>query len=97
VILAGGAGADRLLGGLGVDTADYSTGSQNVVIDYSAVNVQEQPQNTGNFDDLASSITIDDGKKTALAKREWNFCERCGKRTADLTTIHTCTPPRDNT
>ena len=32
-----------------------------------------------------------------FAKREWNFCERCGKRTADLTTIHTCTPPRDNT
>jgi hypothetical protein len=30
---------------------------------------------------------------TEFAKREWNFCERCGKRTADLTTIHTCTPP----
>ena len=30
-------------------------------------------------------------------KREWNFCPRCGKRTADLTTIHTCTPPRENT
>jgi hypothetical protein len=28
-----------------------------------------------------------------FAKREWNFCERCGKRTADLTVIHTCTPP----
>ena len=28
-----------------------------------------------------------------FAKREWNFCPRCGKRTADLTTIHTCTPP----
>ena len=24
-----------------------------------------------------------------------NFCSRCGKRTADLTTIHTCTPPQD--
>ena len=22
-----------------------------------------------------------------------NFCSRCGKRTADLTVIHTCTPP----
>jgi len=31
-----------------------------------------------------------DGKQAALAGREWNFCERCGKRTAD---IHTCTPP----
>ena len=37
-----------------------------------------------------------DGKKAALARREWNFCERCGKRTADLTVIHTCTPPQEN-
>ena len=36
-----------------------------------------------------------DGKKAALAGREWNFCERCGKRTRDLTTIHTCTPPQE--
>jgi len=35
-----------------------------------------------------------DGKKAALTGREWNFCERCGKRTRDLTTIHTCTPPQ---
>jgi hypothetical protein len=35
-----------------------------------------------------------DGKKAALAGREWNFCERCGKRTADLSAIHTCTPPQ---
>ena len=28
---------------------------------------------------------------------ERNFCSRCGKRTADLTTIHTCTPPQGNT
>jgi hypothetical protein len=27
--------------------------------------------------------------------QERNFCSRCGKRTADLTTIHTCTPPQD--
>ena len=27
--------------------------------------------------------------------QERNFCERCGKRTADLTTIHTCTPPQE--
>ena len=30
------------------------------------------------------------------AQQERNFCQRCGKRTADLTTIHTCTPPRGN-
>jgi hypothetical protein len=35
-----------------------------------------------------------DGKQAALAGREWNFCERCGKRTADKTVIHTCTPPQ---
>ena len=30
----------------------------------------------------------------ALAQpEERNFCPRCGKRTADLITIHTCTPP----
>jgi hypothetical protein len=36
--------------------------------------------------------------KEALAQpEERNFCQRCGKRTADLTTIHTCTPPQGNT
>ena len=36
--------------------------------------------------------------KEALAQPEdRNFCPRCGKRTADLTTIHTCTPPQENT
>jgi hypothetical protein len=32
---------------------------------------------------------------TPLQRTEQNFCSRCGKRTADLTTIHTCTPPHD--
>ena len=33
--------------------------------------------------------------KEALAQpaQERNFCPRCGKRTKDLTVIHTCTPP----
>ena len=35
-----------------------------------------------------------DGKKAALAGQERNFCPRCGKRTADLLAIHTCTPPQ---
>jgi len=30
-------------------------------------------------------------------RTEQNFCSRCGKRTADLTHIHTCTPPKENT
>ena len=35
--------------------------------------------------------------KEALAQppEPRNFCPRCGKRTADLTVIHTCTPPRE--
>ena len=37
-------------------------------------------------------------REDALAQpEERNFCPRCGKRTRDLTTIHTCTPPQENT
>ena len=37
-------------------------------------------------------------QQEALAQTdERNFCPRCGKRTADPTTIHTCTPPQGNT
>ena len=53
----------------------------------------------GLMDEMALTIAYQsgyyDGKKAALAGRERNFCERCGKRTADLTTIHTCTPPQE--
>ena len=35
--------------------------------------------------------------RQAFAASEQNFCSRCGKRTRDLTTIHTCTPPQENT
>jgi len=37
------------------------------------------------------------GKELAAQGEERNFCPRCGKRTADLTVIHTCTPPQENT
>jgi len=30
-------------------------------------------------------------------EQERNFCPRCGKRTPDLITIHTCTPPKEGT
>jgi homoaconitase/3-isopropylmalate dehydratase large subunit len=40
------------------------------------------------FDDLEAFAKL-------VAAKERNFCSRCGKRTADLTTIHTCTPPHD--
>ena len=31
---------------------------------------------------------------TPPQRTEQNFCQRCGKRTKDLTHIHTCTPPQ---
>jgi hypothetical protein len=31
----------------------------------------------------------------ALSEQQRNFCSRCGKRTKDLTHIHTCTSPQD--
>ena len=36
----------------------------------------------------------DECKARLAQPEERNFCPRCGKRTADLTTIHTCTPPQ---
>ena len=33
------------------------------------------------------------GDTTPQQQEPRNFCSRCGKRTADLTVIHTCTPP----
>ena len=32
-------------------------------------------------------------EQLAQPEQERNFCPRCGKRTADKTVIHTCTPP----
>ena len=54
------------------------------------------------LDDLAGVISQIDNMTTGLMRKpvqpdERNFCPRCGKRTADLTTIHTCTPPRGKT
>jgi len=48
--------------------------------------------------DIKKAIKAISSIKEALAQpEERNFCPRCGKRTADLTTIHTCTPPQENT
>jgi hypothetical protein len=54
-----------------------------------------QPAQEPDMLTIAYQSGYHDGKKAALAGREWNFCERCGKRTKDMTTIHTCTPPQD--
>ena len=61
----------------------------------------DEDDDTQVYKDHGDALTIAyqsgyyDGKKAALASLERNFCERCGKRTADLTTIHTCTPPQE--
>ena len=45
--------------------------------------------------DIKKAIKAIAAAKESLAQPdERNFCPRCGKRTADLTTIHTCTPPQ---
>jgi len=44
-----------------------------------------------------AAITVIKQALAQPAQQERNFCPRCGKRTADLTVIHTCTPPQKNT
>ena len=56
----------------------------------------------GNFKlnpaDAARNIKAITAIREALAQpEERNFCPRCGKRTVDLTTVHTCTPPQEHT
>jgi hypothetical protein len=62
-----------------------------------AKKVLAQPAQETDILTIAYQSGYYDGKKAALAGREWNFCERCGKRTKDMTTIHTCTPPQEGT
>ena len=50
------------------------------------------PKGHIHFDPYLDSVPL----YTAPPQRtEQNFCSRCGKRTTDLTTIHTCTPPQE--
>jgi hypothetical protein len=56
---------------------------------------EAQPAQESEMLTIAYQSGYHDGKKAALAGREWNFCERCGKRTKDMFTIHTCTPPQE--
>jgi hypothetical protein len=56
----------------------------------------EQDATMQSLKDLWRSVCDEVGKAAfAQPALEQNFCERCGKRTADLTTIHTCTPPQE--
>ena len=46
-----------------------------------------------NLEDIEEVVKLVAAKEREVKKH--NFCSRCGKRTKDLTTIHTCTPPQD--
>jgi hypothetical protein len=48
----------------------------------------------GELPDGTYSVYITPPAPLPVQPEERNFCQRCGKRTADLTTIHTCTPPQ---
>ena len=45
------------------------------------------------LEDIEEFVKLLDDKEREVKER--NFCSRCGKRTKDLTNIHTCTPPHD--
>jgi hypothetical protein len=55
--------------------------------------VYDQDPSSGNV----ASMWVTPVKATPPQRTEQNFCPRCGKRTKDLTHIHTCTPPREGT
>ena len=58
---------------------------------------QQEP--VAKYSDIVSDGGLDPRNKFDAPPQleERNFCLRCGKRTADLTVIHTCTPPQENT
>ena len=57
----------------------------------------KEPKPCPTCEALARTVMLDQTSHdtTPPQRTEQNFCSRCGKRTADLTHIHTCTPPHD--
>jgi hypothetical protein len=55
---------------------------------------QPEQEPVAKYSDIVSDGGLDPRNTTPPQRTEQNFCSRCGKRTADLTTIHTCTPPQ---
>ena len=62
---------------------------RNVIVD----GLWEEEITFSEFDDGGDPVYYTPPQRT----EERNFCSRCGKRTADLTVIHTCTPPQERT
>jgi hypothetical protein len=65
-------------------------GSGDVSLYYAAQPAQRPWVGSGDLEDSNAYQT-----PPAQPAQERNFCPRCGKRTKDLTTIHTCTPPQE--
>ena len=90
-----GALAEKQLASIKRDTRASFEGAMVRAMHKVMAKFEAQPAQEPDALTIAYQSGFYDGKKAALAGREWNFCERCGKRTADLTVIHTCTPPQD--
>ena len=61
---------------------------EKVAVDYyTRIGGEHEPYMKATAEDCARHI------RARGQPEERNFCPRCGKRTADPTTIHTCTPP----
>jgi hypothetical protein len=62
---------------------------EKVAVDYyTRIGREHEPYMRATAEDCARHI------RARGQPEERNFCPRCGKRTADPTTIHTCTPPQ---
>jgi len=46
-------------------------------------------------EDIVKCLRKANSEPETAQPEERNFCPRCGKRTRDLTHIHTCTPPQE--
>ena len=55
-----------------------------------------QPNSVHDYGPLCEDIAAWTQRRKSNAEKR-NFCPRCGKRLAELTAIHTCTPPREKT
>ena len=88
----------RKIGGteglLRADMVDKSAKNQET---HDFIPLYKDPKPCPTCEALARTVMLDQTSHDIPPQRteERNFCSRCGKRTKDLTTIHTCTPPQD--
>jgi hypothetical protein len=74
------------------------TDPENQPSQFGTVTLEYHEEKIKQWEDLFNrmSANFERASDKVIAQRtEQNFCSRCGKRTPDLTHIHTCTPPKD--